>query len=231
MPRNNKEYALKRNEILDAAQRFVYTKGYEQMTIQNILDDLHISKGAFYHYFDSKQALLEAIIERMLLEVDKIILPIVQDSHLPALDKFQLFFDATARWKTARKTFLLGLLRGWYKDENALVRQKVTASGLDRVTPLLTAIIRQGMQEGVFSARYPDQVAQVAFSLIQALGETLARMMLSDEQPQENPPPFESTLAAYTDALERVLGAAPGTLRLFDAETLKEWVVSPSTHL
>ena len=61
-------YAEKRNEILDVAQRLVYTKGYEQMTIQDILDDLQISKGAFYHYFDSKQALLEALIERMLQE-------------------------------------------------------------------------------------------------------------------------------------------------------------------
>jgi AcrR family transcriptional regulator len=41
------EYAARRNEILDAAQRLVYTKGYEHMTIQDILDDRHISKGAF----------------------------------------------------------------------------------------------------------------------------------------------------------------------------------------
>ena len=46
------EYAEKRNEILDAAQRLVYTKGYERMTIQGILADLQISSGAFYHYFD-----------------------------------------------------------------------------------------------------------------------------------------------------------------------------------
>jgi AcrR family transcriptional regulator len=53
------ERSVKRNEIIDAAQRFIYTKGYEQMTIQDILDELQISKGAFYHYFDSKGALLE----------------------------------------------------------------------------------------------------------------------------------------------------------------------------
>ena len=57
------EYVEKRNEILAVAQRLVYTKGYEQMTIQDMLDELQISKGAFYHYFGSKQALLEALIE------------------------------------------------------------------------------------------------------------------------------------------------------------------------
>jgi len=55
------EHAERRNEILDVAQKLVYTRGYEQMSIQDILDALGISKGAFYHYFDSKQALLEAL--------------------------------------------------------------------------------------------------------------------------------------------------------------------------
>ena len=54
MPRVVKEedYAARRNEILDVARQLVYTKGYEQMSIQDILDALKISKGAFYHYFE-----------------------------------------------------------------------------------------------------------------------------------------------------------------------------------
>src|SRR5262245_58568880 len=55
MARVVKEHAVRRGEILDVAQRLVYTSGYEQMTIQDMLDELQISKGAFYHYFSSKQ--------------------------------------------------------------------------------------------------------------------------------------------------------------------------------
>lgn len=60
MPRVVKEedYAARRNEILDVARRLVYTKGYEQMSIQDILDALKISKGAFYHYFDSETIII-----------------------------------------------------------------------------------------------------------------------------------------------------------------------------
>ncbi len=58
MPRIAREGAPGRNEILDVAQRLIYTRGYEQMTIQDILDDLGISKGAFHHYSGSRQALL-----------------------------------------------------------------------------------------------------------------------------------------------------------------------------
>ena len=62
---NEQEYAEKRNEILEAAQRLVFTKGYERMTIQDLQAELKISSGAFYHYFGSKPAVLEALAERM----------------------------------------------------------------------------------------------------------------------------------------------------------------------
>src|SRR4026209_3026106 len=92
MTRVVKEYAVRRDEILDAAQRIIYTKGYEQLTIQDILDSLQIAKGTFYHYFDSKRALLEALIERMMDQLVQLVTPIVDDLNLSALDKFQRFF-------------------------------------------------------------------------------------------------------------------------------------------
>jgi len=84
------ERAVKRKEILDVAQRLVYTKGYEQMSIQDILNELHISKGAFYHYFDSKQALLEALIERRQEEAAQLLFPILQDPQLTASKRFSV---------------------------------------------------------------------------------------------------------------------------------------------
>src|SRR5689334_20622507 len=61
---NAHAYAQKRNAILDAAQRSITTKGYEQMTTQDLLQELQISRGALYHYFESKQALPMALVER-----------------------------------------------------------------------------------------------------------------------------------------------------------------------
>ena len=95
---NEQGYAARRNAILDVAQRLVYTRGYEQMAIQDVLDELRISKGAFYHYFDSKPALLEALIERMQQEALELLNPIVQDPHLPTLEKLQRFFDTAVQW-------------------------------------------------------------------------------------------------------------------------------------
>ena len=93
------EYNAKRNEILDYTMSLVYSKGYAQMTIQDILDGLHISRGAFYHYFDSKQALLEALVMRMAAAAVKEFQPILQDQNLTALQKFRGFFETSVRWK------------------------------------------------------------------------------------------------------------------------------------
>ena len=224
------KYTVKRQEIIDAAQRLVYTKGYDQMSIQDILNELHISKGAFYHYFDSKGDLLEALIERMRHEAEPIVLPIINDPALPTLDKLHRFFDTAARWKTARKEYLLALLHVWYADENALVRQKSTADVIKWFAPLLSGVIRQGAQEGVLTTSFPDQAAEIVLSLLQGLGDTFKDLLFGSEPPADKMRGAEAVVAAYNDAMERVLGAPPGSLNLIDTDTLNEWfVVDDST--
>jgi AcrR family transcriptional regulator len=227
MARIVKEPAVRRNEILDLAQRLVYTKGYEQMTIQDILDGLQISKGAFYHYFDSKQALLEAVIERMGEEALQLLLSIVHDPALPALEKLQRYLATANRWKIGQKAFFLALLRVWFTDDNAIVRQKLRATAIREIAPLLAEIIRQGIQEGVMTVTYPDQVGEVIASLAQDAGETIGALILSFDPERDDMQRVERTVAVYTDAFERVLGVPAGSLSLVDDQTLKKWFVSP----
>ena len=226
MPRIVKEHVVRRNEIIDAARKLVYTKGYEQMTIQDILDELQISKGAFYHYFDSKQALLEALMERLAEEMDQLLTPIVYDPQLPALEKFQRFFDSFNRWKTAQKSFLVTLLPVWFADENAIVRQKQRVLAVKQMTPLLDALIRQGVQEGVMATPYLDQVGKIALTLMFDLSETLGHLFLAFTSEHEDLHNAERVVAAYTNAIERVLGTPEGSLQLVDSHILKEWFFS-----
>jgi AcrR family transcriptional regulator len=219
------EYAVKRKEILDVAQKLVYTRGFDQMSIQDILDELQISKGAFYHYFHSKGDLLEALIDRMRLDVEPIMLPIINDPDLPTLAKLHRFFDVVGRWKTARKEYLLSLLRIWYADENAIVRQKSAASVTKWFAPLLAGVIRQGAQEGVLRTAFPDQAAEIVIGLFQSLGETFKDLLFSSQPAEDKMQRATAVVAAYNDALERVLGAPSGALNLIDAETLNEWFV------
>jgi AcrR family transcriptional regulator len=217
------EYAARRNEILDVAQLLVYTKGYDQMTIQDILDHLQISKGAYYHYFGSKPAMLEALIERLQIEAEKVMLPIMQDDRLPALEKLSRFFNQIGRWKTERKTYLLALIRTWYADENALVRQKLYASTVQWVSPMLAAIIRQGIREGVLTTDDPDHIGEVALSLLFSLGDTFGRLLLSPRTEPYDLDNIRKTTDAYVSALERVVGVPQGSLNLIDDAILEAW--------
>jgi AcrR family transcriptional regulator len=228
---NEKEYALRRSEILDAAQRFIYIKGYEQMTIQDILDDLKISKGAFYHYFASKSNLLEALVDQTMQAARALLQPILDDSQLSALEKLQRYFDSASRWKLTQKDYMLAILRVWYTDDNAIVRQKLMASGTRWLTPMITAIIRQGAEEGVFHMAYAQGAAEVVISLMEAMGDALGLQLLalqSEGDPAvrgEHLGRIRSTIGAYTDAIERILGASAGSVHLIDVGMLEEWVV------
>ena len=226
MVRVVKNYAVRRNEILDVAQRLMTTKGYETMTVQDILDGLGISKGAFYHYFSSKQELLEAIIARLLDMSEQMLAPIIADPSLTALEKFERLFTAISDWKTAQKGFVLALLKVWYHDDNAIVRSKLRLTMIRRITPLLAAIIRQGVEEGVMTCSLPDQAGDVALHLIYDLSDEVALLMLAYRPGVDDLQCFANSIAAYTEALERVLGAPRGSLSLFNMDLMQEWIVS-----
>ena len=221
------EFNTRRGEILDAAQVLIYTKGYEQMTIQDILQALNISKGAFYHYFNSKQALLEAMIERTTNEAIAIMQPIIDHPRLSAVEKFRQFFDAAGRWKTDRKEFFLALLRVWYMDENAIFREKTQVAGLRKIAPQLASIIQQGIDEGTFQSDYPEQISEVVMTMMVSQASAFGRMLLESEPGPELYERARSKLAVYNEAMERALCAPPGSLRLLDDETLREWADRP----
>ena len=224
---NEQEYAEKRNGILNAAQQLIFRKGYEQMTIQDILKELEISSGAFYHYFDSKTAILEAFIERIKEGTEKPLLPIIQNPELTAVEKLQGFFDTLDRLRTENREDLAKLARVWYTDGNAIVRQKVDAAVIKQRAPLLTEIVHQGVQDGEFTTAYPDMAGEVILSLFHGMGNAHANILILDRMERDQQQIVERVVAvydAYMDAIERVVGAPTGSLRQIDVEAVRAWV-------
>jgi AcrR family transcriptional regulator len=218
------EYNAKRNEILDFTLGLVYSNGYAHMTIQDILEGLQISRGALYHYFDSKEALMEALIDRMGKTAVEGFLPILQDSQMTAIQKFHRYFEASIQWKSAGKTVILGMLRTWYTDDNTFIRQKMNARSIQGTARIFEPIIRQGMQEGVFNTRYPEQVAETIAGIAYGMADSMVGLILAPEPGQITLPKIEALLEAYFDTLERILGAPAGSLKAFDAHAFEEWL-------
>lgn len=217
------EYNAKRNEILDFAMGLIYSKGYERMTVQDILDGLRISRGALYHYFDSKKAILEALVDRMGKAAQQTILPIIQDPDLTALQKFHRYFEASAKWKSMQKELIVSLFPIWFSDENAFLRQKMTTETLTHTSRLLEPMIRQGIEEKVFTTRYAEQVAVIITGIFLNFAEILIRRLLSTEPGKISIQELEVILNAHVDAIERILGAPAGSLEFFKADDFEEW--------
>ena len=216
-------HTVRRDAFLDVAQRLVETKGYEVMSVQDVLDALEVSKGAFYHYFDSKQALLEAVVERFADGGMAAIAPILGDPNLPALKKLERVFAGIAGWKAQRKDLVVAITEVWNSDSNAIVREKLRRMTVRLLVPLLAAVVRQGVEEDVFSVVSPDETATVLVSLMLGFQEQAVNLFIAR---QANTIPFEvveRTIAGFNQAFERILGVPKGSLTLTDRATLHFW--------
>jgi TetR/AcrR family transcriptional regulator, transcriptional repressor for nem operon len=218
---------VKRGEILNAALRLISAKGYEAMAVQDLLDSLGISKGAFYHYFPTKGALLEALVEHLCHGAENVLTPIAGDRNLPAPETFSRFFAALARYKADQRVFIFGMWRAWFSDQNAIVRDKMRAAFAVRLSPMIADIIRHGCEEGSFSVTAPDQTARVVLGLTQDVADALARLLLSDGNAPRVAGQMAQMVASATEAVERVLGAPPGSLRLIEPSGLDVWLPPP----
>ena len=221
---NPEVHAVRRDTFLDAAQGLIQAKGYEQMSVQDVLDEVGTSKGAFYHYFDSKAALLEAVIARMVTMATAELEPLLADPNRTALEKYNGMFQGIASWKTQRRELLLAVLETWLSDDNAIVREKFRRGVVGAMMPILSAIIRQGVTEGTFTVTSPEHSARVIVALLLGANEHASTLFLGNHAGEIPFEVVEGALNAYPEAMERILGAPSGSLRWWpDDRLLHEW--------
>ena len=220
---NATRHMVRRDAFLDVAQRLVQAKGYEAMSIQDVLDELEASKGAFYHYFDSKQALLEAVVERFADVAIADLAPLLDDPNVPALRKLATFFAGIARRKAEQKDLVLAIIEIWNSDGNAIVREKLRRLTVSRMVPLLSAVIEQGIDEGVFHVASPDETATVFISLMLGFQELANDYFIGRQAGTITFAVVQRSVASFTEAFERILGIPKGSLTLTDESTLHFW--------
>ena len=222
MTRITKEHDERRGEILDTAQQLFYQKGYQQTSVQDIIDAIGIAKGTFYHYFGSKLALLDDLVERLLEQSVAMMEPIVADPTLDAVTKLQCFFDQANSFKNANKPFLLTIVRPFYSDENSVFRQKMTDASVVAMTPLLTAVIEQGIAEGNFVTPYPAELAEMILVLGRGLTDPIMGLFMQPEENGRLLPLIEQKVVAYHHAIAQLLGVAPGAVQIINWSQLRQ---------
>jgi AcrR family transcriptional regulator len=220
---NRAAHAVRRDTFVEAAQRLIQTRGYEQLSIQDVLEATGASKGAFYHYFDSKEALLQAVIERIVDAALAEVEPLIQSSGKTATEKLIGMFSGIAGWKNARKELMLALIEVWMGDDNIVVRERFRGSLTLRLAPLLTRIVSEGVAEGEFEVEDSANTAVFLVGLIVGANEAASRLFLDCQKGAATVVDVRKMITAFERALERVLAAKPGSLDYVDERTLEIW--------
>lgn len=224
MGRISKEYDVRKQEFLDAAQTLFYEQGYDQTSVNDILDAVGVSKGTFYHYFKSKEELLDALAERVARQGLERLHSIVKDVHLNALEKINQYFAGSQGHEEKSEEIAKTVLRVMYEDENILLRHKARVRSMELVVPELGKIIAQGVEEGVFDVPYPERTAEMILMLGGEMKDIYARLFLELDEKPENITLAKQLIDQYEDAIARMLAAPEGSIRFHEQLNLKDFL-------
>lgn len=87
MPRVVKHPELRRTELLDLAMTLFLERGYERVSLNDLIATSGMSKGAFYHYFSSKEALVSALAARSADQAFEALRPVFEAQGRGALER------------------------------------------------------------------------------------------------------------------------------------------------
>ena len=211
----------RRGELLATAERLFYTKGYEKTSVQDILTEMNFSKGGFYHHFDSKLSVLEAICEMRAQECCERARQAAEQAAGTAVDKLNAVFHDSAILASGNSSFISLMIHVAYREDGALMREKMKASQLAGMQGVLEEIITQGLREGEFFVSDVAANAQMLLRLYLVFTDEIAFLLVQEDSEEKLMDELVRKLNVYRTAIERVLVAPFGSVVLFEAKELQ----------
>lgn len=201
MTRTVKKADERRGDIIRAARELFQTKDYDKTTMQDIMVKLDIAKGTIYHYFSSKQEILEAVVEDIVdeeLKKKEELMNSAAVRDLPALDKIRILVteDHTADENDQ-------ILNNLHHPENAEMHTKQLGRYITELAPLWASIFSEGCEEGIFKTEYPLETAEFILAGVQFLTD-LGFYPWDEAQ-------LGRRMKAFSSLIEAQLGAPAGS--------------------
>lgn len=151
----------RKSQIIQAALRLFAVNGYENTTVNNIIEEAGISKGGFYHHYSSKEGLLEDIVKMLIGDMATIFEEIDACKEMSALEKTNEYIRRVNALKSDKLVEVSAFLSELYSGgKNIHLEKKIYDYARDNVAPIMTRIIYQGIEEGVFKTEYPEESAE-----------------------------------------------------------------------
>lgn len=211
----------RRGELLATAERLFYTKGYEKTSVQDILTEMNFSKGGFYHHFDSKLAVLEAICELRAQECCERARQAAAQTQGTAVDKLNAVFHDSAILTSGNSGFISLMIQVAYREDGALMREKMKSSQLESMQPVLEEILAAGVDSGEFFVGDVSACAQMLLRMDLVFTDEIAFLMAQEEREETLMDELTRKLNIYRTAIERILVAPFGSVVLFEAKELQ----------
>jgi len=155
-----------RSKIMSSAIKLFSTRGYNTASVDDICKDAEISKGAFYHHFESKQALFLALLDGWLTTIDQGI-ETSRESSVP-----ETFFLITQAFPYIFKTANEGLpmfLEFWLQASRDGKIWQASIAPYRRYHKYFTSLIKRGVDEGSFVDVDPELTARMIVSMAMGL--------------------------------------------------------------
>lgn len=195
--RTVKEAAVRRNEILDAAQKLFVQKGFEAASINDILKEVGIARGTLYYHFKSKEEILDAMIARLtdslLAEAGKI----ASRQDIPLIRRMTM----TMASMNVDNELGSELLTQVHKPENALLHHKMQERLHKGIVPIVTRLLEEGIAQDLCHTDYPAQTADMIMVYSMEAFDDLA----ADKQDPQK-------IAGFIYNTERLLGMPENSL-------------------
>ena len=193
----------KREQILDAMQELMGSSNAQAISVSDIAQKAGIGKGSIYYYFSSKNDIIDAVIERSYSRVLDAGKELAASSHMDAFKKMELIYHACLDSSTElRRQEAIGTFNE--QQESAFIHQKFARIIITRLKPILTDIIRQGMEEGTIHCEYPEETAQIVLTVLTI---TLDNNLIPADQDQ-----IGRILTAFTQTQEKSMDIPAHTL-------------------
>ena len=162
MPRLSDTAKLERRDRLVAVAEQLFLKnGYENTTVNQMVDELGMAKGSYYYHFQSKEDILVAVSERLISSTRDKLLGIRKQG-----DK-----DITWRIREVLAAFQEDFFRNktvWkhvYHDRNAAMDKQVRKIAGKNFTPLLARMLDEANEQGRLDIPHTYEAAEVLMTL------------------------------------------------------------------
>lgn len=225
MPRTRSQqgYDSWRASFLDATWAFLLEQGYEQATLNRLITHAGTSKGAFYHYFDSREELMTEVVDRAIRDGIEELDQGLGDQSVSALEKLNRYLGVSTNPPSGTIALRRLLLQVQASRDLALLdrlRQRMSSFGL---APL-ERIIEQGVSERVFDTPYPSGAADVIQAASDRALSEATRILQNDLDNERAARDLLRLVEMLVHTSERLLGLEPGKLERLSSKDVRALV-------